>query len=288
VIVPTSPTAWRRWLAKEMRRKRREAGLEQRHVADALRSTVTKVSYVENGERSFKLRDLTEVLLPLYGVPEAEWGPFLDACKLSRERGWWQRYPEDIVPDWFVYYVGLEQGARALRGFEMQYILGLFQTPDYVTALMRHDPSRLTEDEVAARFEVRRKRQSVLTREPEPLDVDYVLDEATLRRVVGSREIMHAQVNHLADLAGRPNITLRVLPFSQGPHPDLSGSFAILEFPWEDDPGVVYVEGRATADYLERPHELEDYKQVFAELRELALPPDASVDMLRRVAKDHR
>jgi transcriptional regulator with XRE-family HTH domain len=288
-VTASSPTAWRRWLANQMRRLRRDAGLEQKDVAAALRCSVSKVSYVESGERAFRPRDLTEILLPLYKVPEADWDRYVDACKQSRARGWWQLYEEDVVADWVSYYIGLEQGASRIEGFSNQFIHGLLQTDGYAGSLMQQDPAGLGSDEVDGRLEVRRKRQEALAR-PEPVELAFVLDEAVLRRVVGGPAIMHSQLRHLADVAGRPNVTLQVLPFAAGSHPDLATSFSILRFPWADDPGVVYIEHRANAEYLEAPHEVEDYGQVLDHLRQLALPPEESARMITDIVRgqEHR
>ncbi|HEY8526679.1 MAG TPA: helix-turn-helix transcriptional regulator [Acidimicrobiales bacterium] len=287
----TSPTVARRWLGREMRRRRLAAGLSEKDTADALRSTASKVSYTESGKHSFKPRDLTEVLLPLYGVPEEEWPPLLEACRRSRTRGWWQTYDEEIVPDWLARYIGLEQGASSLRSWEALYPHGLLQTERYAEALMRHELARFSDDEVEARLEVRMHRRSVLTREGAPLEAHFILDEAILRRVVGGPEVMVDQLEHLAEAAALPNVTLQVLPFSRGPHPDFSGSFTILGFGWDDMDGsggssAVYVEGRISADFLERGPEVQDHEIVFDQLAHLALPPDESIDLVRAVATE--
>jgi transcriptional regulator with XRE-family HTH domain len=288
MVMTSSPTAWRRWLANEMRRKRIAAGLEQKEVAGKLRCTVTKVSYGETGARPFVLRDLYEILLPLYGVPESEWDPYLDACKRSKERAWWQYYDDDVVPDWLTDYIGLEQGASTLRSFELQFPHGLVQTTPYVTALMGRDPAQPGEDEVDQRIKVRETRRSVLSRPEGPVNLHTVMDEAILRRVVGGPDVMQGQLGAFVELAGQPNVTIQVLPFSRGPHPDLYLSFTILGFPWEDDPGVVYIEGRSSAEYLEAPHEVEDFERVFEHLCDLALPPEQSIAMIRQIAEEHR
>lgn len=287
-IETTSPTTWRRWLARQMRARRLAAGFDQRAVADRLRCTVTKVSYGETAERPYRLRDLTEILLPLYDVPEDEWPAYLEACERSRERGWWQDYDEDVVQDWYARFLGLEQGASTLRGFVMQVVPGLLQTPAYVRTVMAEAPLKLTPEEATGRLEVRLRRQEVLTRRPEPLDVHYVLDEAVLRRVVGGPEVMRDQLVHLAEVATRPNVTLQVLAFERGFYFDGQGEPVILGFPWPDDPGVVYVETRTGGDCLQEPHEVDDFVQSFDHVRRRALSPVESVAMIRDIAGGHR
>ncbi|MET8846749.1 helix-turn-helix transcriptional regulator [Amycolatopsis sp. NPDC004625] len=103
-----------RWLAFELVRLRKEAGLEQKDVAKALRCTVAKVSYYETAERPVVLRDLDEVLLPLFKVPKSQWPDYVDAARHSRTKGWWKSYSE-TVPSWFSLYLGLEQGASQVQ-----------------------------------------------------------------------------------------------------------------------------------------------------------------------------
>lgn len=281
----TSPTVARRWLGREMRHRRLVAGVTEKGAADALRSTVSKVSYTESGKHSFKPRDLTEVLLPLYGVSEDEWAPLLEACRRSRDRGWWQTYDEEIVPDWLARYIGLEQGAATLRSWEALYPHGLLQTEAYARALMGHDLARFGDDEIDARVEVRIERQGALTRAVAPLAAHFILDEAILHRVVGAPAVMAGQLAHFAEMAERPNVTLQVVPFARGPHPDASGSFTIVGF-GDDDTGAVYVEGRVGADYLEKAPEVQDHEVVFDQLAELALSPGESVKLVHTIAKE--
>jgi transcriptional regulator with XRE-family HTH domain len=278
---------WRRWLAFELARLRQQKGLDQKDVAKALRCTVGKVSYYETAERPVVLRDLDEVLLPLYEVPKNRWPVYLQAAKDSRQKGWWESYSTDAMPSWLSLYVGLEQGAAQLRIYDAQLITGLLQTEDYTAAIVRRGTAELTEDQIAQRMEVRAARKAVLTREPDPLRLWVVLDEAVLRRVVGSRKVMHDQLNHLIDAADQAKITLQVMPFEHGAHPGMRGPFTILGFPWPSDPGVVYIEHRSGAFYLEQPAEIDAHTVAFEHLCAHALPPDESVTMIRSVAKEY-
>jgi transcriptional regulator with XRE-family HTH domain len=284
-IDTSSPTVWRRWLARQMRARRLAAGLEQRYVADRLRCTASKVSYCESGDRSFRSRDLSEILLPLYEVPVDEWPRYLEACERSKQKGWWDDYDEDVIADWYRYYVGLEQGASKLRGFAALLIPGLLQTPAYARAVMTDTASGLTSEDAAGRTEVRLHRQDVLTREVEPLAVHYVLDEGVLRRIVGGHEAMGEQLAHLVELVRRPNITLQVLTFEQGYAFDGKGDPLILSFPWPDDAGVVLVEGRNNGQYYEAPHEVDDFARGFDHLQRTALTPVESVTLIENLAK---
>jgi transcriptional regulator with XRE-family HTH domain len=283
-----SPVAAKRWLGLQMRRRREAAGLSQAKVADELRTVVAKVAYTERGDHSFKPRDLTGVLFPLYGVPEDEQEVLLTACRYSRGRGWWQTYEEDVLPDWAVRYVGLEQGASDLRAWVALYPHGLTQTRAYAQALMASSYARRDEDDVAAGIELRLERQAVLTRERHPLRAHFVLDEGILHRAVGGHAVIAGQLDHLVALAARPTVTLQVVPFAHGAHPEASNSFSLLAFGEPEDPGVVYIEGRGGGDYVEDAARVEDHVTVFDQLAQLALPPDDSTALIKRRAEEHR
>ncbi len=283
----SSPTVWRRWLAFELARLRQDNGLDQKDVAKALRCTVGKVSYYETAERPVVLRDLDEVLLPLFKVPPSRWPIYLQAAKDSRQKGWWESYGADTLPSWLSLYVGLEQGAAQLRIYQAQLVPGLLQTEDYAAAVVRRGTAELTEGQIARRIEVRTARKAALARQPDPLRLWAVLDEAALRRVVGSPTVMRSQLDHLATAAEQAKITLQVLPLHYGAHPGMHGPFTILGFPWPTDPGVVYIEHRAGSFYLEQPAEIDAHTVAFEHLCAQALPPDESVTMIRTIAEEY-
>lgn len=285
MIDTDSPTVWRRWLAREMTARRDAKQLSQREVADRLRCLVGKVSNAETGERCFRPRDLTEILLPLYDVPEDEWPRYLDACERSKGRGWWDEYDEDIVPRWYAYYLGLEQGAVTLSGFTMQVVPGLLQTRAYARTIMGGEASGLIEEDAAGRLDVRLRRQHLLEREPQPLVVHYVLDEAVLRRLVGGPDVMAEQLAHLVELAERDNVTIQVLPFTRGYYYDGQGEPVLLRFPWPDDPGVAYIEGRTSGETIESEHVIADIDRAFEHVRRVALPELESVTMIKTIAE---
>ncbi|QIZ34174.1 helix-turn-helix transcriptional regulator [Saccharopolyspora sp. ASAGF58] len=283
----SSPTVWRRWLAFELTRLRKAANLEQKDVAKALRCTTAKVSYVENAERPVMLRDLEEVLLPLYDVPAEKWPKYLQAARDSRKKGWWESYDTDALPDWFSLFVGLEQGASQLRVYEAQLIPGLLQTSDYAVEVSRRSTMERAQEQVERHVEVRLGRQEVLRRRQKPLRLWAVLDEAVLRRVVGDVRVMLEQLTYLRQAMEQPKITVQVIPFRGGAHPGMVGRFQILDFPWPGDPGVAYVEHRAGAVYLEGAGEIEAHIVTFEHLCALALSPDDSAKMVESIAKEY-
>ena len=74
---------------------------------------------------------------------------------------------------------------------------------------MRTYPS-VTADAVAVRLAARMERQRRLF--SRDVLVWFIVDELSLYRLVGSPEIMAAQMSRLAEVAALPTVTLQVLP----------------------------------------------------------------------------
>jgi hypothetical protein len=96
---------------------------------------------------------------------------------------------------------------------------------------------------------------------------------------------MRAQLEHLLELTGLPNVTLQIVPFSVGPHAAAGGPFTILRFPEPDLPDLVYLEQLNSAQYLGHPDDIIDYVTVMDQLCIQAETGTASKDMLRALLK---
>lgn len=88
---------------------------------------------------------------------------------------------------------------------------------------------------------------------------------------------MRGQLTHLAAMAGRPNVTVQVLPLQAGAHPATTGEFTILAFPELVAPDVVYLENMTSDLYVEQEAEVYRYGMAFDRFRALAWPAAKSV-----------
>jgi hypothetical protein len=222
-------------------------------------------------------------MLQLYDVDDpAQRQVLVDMAREGHRKGWWAVY-EDVLPTGFGIYVGLETEGSSVRAYESSVVHGLLQTEEYARAVMTAVRRKLSYDEIERVVALRMQRQEVILR-ADPVDLWLILDEAVIRRMMGSPELMRAQLTHLADASLWPNVTLQVLPFSSGLHPSLNGPFAILEFPDRFDPDVVYSEGVAGHAYLERERDVRMCAETFDLLRAAALAPADSTDMIKNLA----
>ncbi len=229
-----------------------------------IRASASKISRLENGRVSMKQRDVAD-LLTLYDVTgEAERAGVLRLARDAARPGWWQQYGE-VVPGWFEFYVGLEAAASRIRTYEVQFVPGLLQTPEYARAVMRGGRATAPDDEITRRVSLRLKRQQILSR-PDGPKLWAVVDETALRRRLGGPGVMEAQLDHLIELASEPNIALYVVPLQSGYHAAAAGSFSILRFAAPELPDVVYLEQLTSALYLDKRRDVEQYSAVMDQL----------------------
>ncbi|MGH3274503.1 MAG: helix-turn-helix domain-containing protein [Streptosporangiaceae bacterium] len=273
----TGPAVRRRQLMAELKRLRESTGLTQEEVAGQLDWHPTKLMRIETGRTAPHPNDV-RFMLEVYGVADTcVLTGLLKLAKDARQRGWWYSY-KDVLFSRFELFLGLESEAATIRDFELTMIPGLLQTEDYARELMR-GVMNVDVAELERRVELRIARQRILGREGAP-HVWVILDEAAVRRVVGGKAIMRAQLLHLANAAGHGRTTIQVLPYSAGPHPGQAGPFIILGFTELTEPEVVYMETVGGNLYVDKPEEVRIFAAAFNQICAAALSPAQSVAML--------
>ena len=275
--VGDSSTVRRILLGSLLRRLRESRNISMREAGYHIRATESKISRLETGKVSFKERDV-EDLLTFYGVSDGkERDQVLDLVREANTLGWWHSFGE-VLPSWFEAFVGLESAASVVRAYEVQFIPGLLQCPEYVDAVVSTNRTQTAAD-LKRRIELRQRRQAALERADAPV-LWAVLDEAALRRPIGGPEVMEAQLAFLIEQASRPNITIQLLPYSVGAHAAEGGAFTLLRFAEADLPDVVYLEHLTGAQYIERPEDVEQYARAMDRISVDALHPDDTVQAL--------
>ena len=271
-------------LGAQLRRLREGAGVTRDNAGYHIRASGSKISRMELGRVSFKERDVID-LLEFYNVDDtAERDKLLQLTREANAVPWYQKF-QDVVPDWFHVFVGLEEAAQLIRVYEVQFVPGLLQTEEYARAIITQGAPGMEPDEVERRVALRMGRQKLLTRENPPR-YWVVMDEAALRRPMGGRDVHVAQIERLIDLVGEPNITLQVMPFRYGGHAADGGAFTIMRFPETDLPDVVYMEYLTGAHYIDKPEEVERYAVVMERLSVAGTSPDRTREILTEMLKD--
>ncbi|MEU2548579.1 helix-turn-helix transcriptional regulator [Streptomyces roseolus] len=278
-----NPTVRRRRLGQELRKLREGKGMTAEQVAERLLVSQSKISRLENGRRSISQRDVRD-LCGVYEVEdEAMVNSLMQMAKDSRQQGWWHAFGD--IP--YSVYIGLETDAQSLRVYEPQIIPGLLQTRAYATAVISGALPESTAADIEKRATVRTRRQERVRDEERPLRLWAVIDEAALRRVVGNRQVMAEQLEHLVEQSHLPHVTVQVLPFDTGAHPGISGQYSILEFPDASDSSVVYIEGVTSDLYLEKGPDVAKYSYMYEHLRAQALGVEQTREFVAGIAKQY-
>lgn len=252
----------------------------------------TTLQRLETGQTNkIRLLDIRE-LCSVYDANDVVTAGLLGLAQEASGKCWWHEYGK-LIPEDFNVYVGLEAGARRLTSYAPDVVLGLLQAPDYTRELLRLGFPNASSAEVDRRVELKQRRRRILTRKRQPTEMNAVLLECALRRVVGSRKVMAAQLRHLADMSTLPNITLQVLPFSAGiPMGDPVGLFTIVDFGVDRqrepiEPSVVYLENLTGDLYLEQAADVGRYHVAHEAIRRGALDETASRSLLRQIAREY-
>jgi transcriptional regulator with XRE-family HTH domain len=279
--VDPGPTILRMVLGGQLRRLREAAGISREAAGEAIRASGAKISRLELGRVGFKERDVAD-LLTLYGIDQPdEREACLSLALQANARGWWHQYG-DLLPAWFGTYLGLEQSAKLIRGYEPQFVHGLLQTPEYARAVILLGHQQGSQAEIDRRVALRMRRQDILTRS-DPLALWVVIDEAALRRPIGGASVLRSQLEHLITVVERPNVTVQVVPYTVGGHAAAGGPFTIVRFDQPDLPDVVYLEQLTSALYLDKRPDVEQYLTVMDQLSVQAAAPDQTPKLLKAI-----
>lgn len=278
--VTTSPTVRRRRIARELRQLRERAGMILDVAARQLDMSKSNLSRIENAQIGIKPRDV-RAALALYQVTGADAEALIEIARGAQQRGWWQNY-SDVLPEWFEFYVGLEADAATLRTYEAESVPGLLQTEAYAREIYLLTAG---EEGIERKVAARLHRQSVLHRES-PVQMSVVLNEAVLRRPVGTAAVMADQLTHMSQVAQLPNVTIQVLPFAAGGHPAMTTPYVILNFADAADASVVYLDNLTMGLALEEADHVRGYSLVHEELRRMALSPADSLTRLEDASRN--
>jgi transcriptional regulator with XRE-family HTH domain len=255
--------------ADELRAARDRAGLTQDELAARVNYSTTLIAMVEGLKR----------------VPQADLAARLDDVLATP--GTFGRLQERlrVLPfaASFRPFVAFEETATALRSFEHVLVPGLLQTEAYARAVLATVPN-IAPDDLDELVASRLARQEILDRDDPPL-LWAVLDEAVLHRPIGEDpKVMREQLGHLAEMAGRRNVTIEVIPYSAGGHIGLVGAFTVADF--ADSPSVAYLETAADGQTVEDVKTVTAVTLRFDTLRAEALPRRASRETILKVAEE--
>ncbi|AWK08746.1 transcriptional regulator [Streptomyces spongiicola] len=252
-----------------LKAQREAAGLTQQELADASIMTRSHIAHIEAGRR----------------IPSKE-----DARRLDRALGTGDVLSSFLprenvaVADYFESARQLEQQATVIQEFALSLVPGILQTEGYARAVLRPGATPRGEEECDRLLVTRLERGKVLSDPVTPL-VCALLDEAVLRRHVGSPKVMTEQLTHIVRLAESERIRVHILPFGVGYHQLLQGMLSLMMF--DDQPPVAYGEGVLMGRLHDSPALVETLQRTYTLALGDALPRKESVALLRATAKEY-
>ena len=263
----------------ELRLHREAVKMSCADVGDRLGFSGSTISRIETGKRQPTSEEVAAILA-IIGVTGIERERLIEQARGGNDSG----LVENSTPTaQSRTYLTLESRASAITNVEPLLVPGLAQTADYAFAVM--SSTLVTDDEadVEAWVAQRMARQAILTR-PKPPTLNLIITGSVLRTPLGGRKVMARQVRHLADLAQRPKVEIRVVPAAVVGHAALDGSFVILELGKE--PTVVHVEDRTTGLFLDDPSKVNVYRLTVEKLTDVALDAKGSTRLMASIARD--
>jgi transcriptional regulator with XRE-family HTH domain len=279
-----SPYVRRLRLARELRELRSESGLTHERLAKKIGQSRAQISRLENGH----VVDLNDVMriLEAFGVTDERWTGIMTIAREAAERGWWES--NKAMGERQALSANLEAGAATIREFQMTFIPGLLQTPEFTRARVEVEQAFGSVDyavDEAAEGRIGRQR---MLRRPDGPTYDVIIDELAIKRGAAPPEALRSQLLHMAaTLNSNERITTQVLPVNAEieEYSVPRSAFSIYTYTDPGDPSVVTVDTVTDDLVLTEPEDVRRYEDLFNRLRRAALSPEESSDLLIEVAR---
>jgi transcriptional regulator with XRE-family HTH domain len=262
----TGLAAW----GRELKRLREARGWSQAELAKRMFCDDSTVSRLEGGTLTptGKMAGAADNALGLPGSLTS-----LREILINLAGGQWQA---DVIE--------VEKRATLLHVWDPCYLPGLLQTEPYMREVFLKAQPDATDEQIQRRVAERLKRQEIWERaDPPPPMLHAVLWEPVLRVPVGGAATMRDQLKKMAE-AARSNrrVRLQVLPLAHGANPGMGGAFLVASY--ADEAPAAVLDNLLSGRMTERRAEVARLELAFSTLAADAMDPQASLDMIERVA----
>ncbi|GAA2445981.1 helix-turn-helix transcriptional regulator [Streptomyces glaucus] len=278
----STPTERQKRLGAELRKMRLAAGATTEYAAGLLGIDRTRLSNMESGIRPFS-PDRIRTLACNYACADGSYVDALVAMAEDRGRGWWEHY-RGTLPAGLLDIAELEWHATRVRTAQVMHVPGLLQTEEYARAVFAAVLPALSRLEIELRVAHRMERQQVFER-AEPLPYMAYVHEAALRMPYGGSEVLRQQLDHLTTQSERDTIDVRVVPMSVGGFPGAGHALLYADgaVPQLD---TVQLDSAHGPEFTGAEAQLTKYRAHLDWMDNAALPPAASRDLIRNVARE--
>ena len=255
---------------EELQLWRKRAGLTQGQLARQVYCDQSWISALENGKALATQRKAEELDEALHtdGV-------------LGRNLEYVLRESVSAYhPDWFTKYVELERKAIVVREWAPYGMPGLLQTEEHMRAMFATGIHAGDTKRIEELTEGRLRRQELLYG-TEPIQLHVLIDEAVLRRQVGSVQAVSGQLRHLLQMSKLPNVVLQVVPLSPRSSTPPGSLMTFLDMPggkrW------FYSEALNASYCTDESAEIAQHVRLYDQTAGSALSVHESRDRVRRV-----
>jgi transcriptional regulator with XRE-family HTH domain len=256
-----------RTVQRQLKLWRESAGLTQAEFGAAIGYGEEQVSSVERGRR----------------IPRPEYldraDEVLDAggrIAALKEDVAEVRYPKKVRD-----LKKLEAGAVELCAYNNSVVHGLLQTEEYARAVLSARRPPFTADELDQQVAARMARQEIVNDTTARPVFSFVQCESTLRRPIGGKMVMRAQLEHLLGVADFRNVDLQVLPLGREENSGLDGPFRLLRL--TDGTTVGHIEVVHFSRVIAEPKEVQLLDIQYGIIRAQALSPRESMALIEKV-----
>ncbi|WP_435837308.1 helix-turn-helix domain-containing protein [Streptomyces aurantiacus] len=264
---PDLPGAWSAY-GVLLQHLRKRAALNQQQLGDAIGYSLEQVASVEQGRRPAKVAFTVaaERVLGAGGVLEVLQGE-VDRAKLPR---------------FFRNFALIEAEAVSRFSYDPMLVPGLLQTEAYARALLAAHYPPLEEEVIEHHLSARLARQSLLTRKNPCVVFSFVLEEGSLRRLVGGRDVMKEQLARLRDCTRMRNVEIQVMPTQRAAHSGVNGQMVLLET--REHQQLVAIEAQGIMNIRSDRNEVSQFWLQYGMLRSQALNTEESAKFIERMA----
>jgi transcriptional regulator with XRE-family HTH domain len=263
----------RAFLGEELARARLAAGFSsQQALADHLGFDRSVIGKAESGDRP----PTPDVLRPWVKACNLDEDHYMRLAVLARRA-------DGPVPVWFETWLAAEEAASVLKYWSPIIVTPIFQTAAYARALLLAAQTDTSDDNISALTEAKLTRALILDRS-DPPDVVALIDELALRRLIGSPEVMHEQLVHIAEVAERPYVCVQVVPTAVGATAGLSGAVNLAS--GDGSPDVLHTDAVPEGHTTEARSLVRKAEVAFERTRGHAMPRAQSRDLIMEVANE--
>ena len=245
------------------------------------------ISRLERGERRPRLAAVLKVL-DAFGIPDSseEYRTLVRVARAADEGGWWEAAEYAGMGERQAMTADIESGTTTIREYQIVMPPGLLQTEAYARERAEATRDDGWQIDVEGTVEGRLRRQRQIT-DPGGSAYEAIVEELAIRRVLGSEEVMEAQLRHLLEMGARRNVDVRVLPVDARPRRGRvpRSPFSLYTYADPGDPLIVAVDTVAEDLLVTDQGDAAKYAHLYDRLCAVALSTEDSAALIHQVAE---